>query len=231
MKADLSLLDNPVWHALTGPQARFAVGEGRARGFVPQAAPFFAIADTKEAAYRDLGAILGGASEARLFRAHEERVPKGWARTFDKPIVQMLCTRALPVRSEAHVMPLGATDNADMLALAAATRPGPFGPRTAELGAYVGIRVNGQLVAMAGERFRLPGFTEISAICTLPAYRGKGYGAAMTAHLANAILGRGEAPILHVFPDNPAIKLYAALGFEERGRLRIVWLAPSDRRR
>jgi GNAT superfamily N-acetyltransferase len=229
MAFDSLVLDNPIWHALAGPQARFAMGEGRARGFHPEAAPFFAIADTSEAAYRGLHAILGGASEARLFRAHEEPVPKGWTRTFDKPIVQMVCTRALPTRSEAHVVPLKPADNGDMLALAEATRPGPFGPRTAELGAYVGVRSDGQLVAMAGERFRLPGFTEISAICTLPAYRGKGYGAAMIAHLANAILARGETPILHVFPDNPAIRLYAALGFEERARPLVVWLAPGDR--
>jgi predicted GNAT family acetyltransferase len=228
--ADVSLLDNPVWHALGGPQARFAVSAPRARGFQPEMAPFFAIADTSEAAYRDLRGILGAAPEARLFRAREEPVPPGWTRTFAKPIVQMVCVRPPHPSSDADVQALGRADVADMMALAAATKPGPFAARTAELGAFAGIRVDGRLVAMAGERFRLPGIAEISAICTLPACRGRGYGRALVAHLVQAILARGETPILHVFPDNPALKLYEAMGFRERARLRVVWLAPADRR-
>ena len=229
MPPDLSLLDNPIWHALTGPQARFAIGQGRARGFQRDVTPFFAIADTSEAAYRDLRAILG-AAEARLFRPRAEPVPPGWTKTFEKPIVQMVCARPQRLRPETPVIPLGAPDIADMMALAEVAKPGPFGPRTAELGGYVGIRVNGRLVAMAGERFGLPGLTEISAICTLPAYRGRGYGGAMVAHLVSAIFARGETPFLHVFPDNPALKLYAAMGFAERARPLVVWLVPEKQR-
>jgi ribosomal protein S18 acetylase RimI-like enzyme len=227
MTADLSLLNDPLWRALTGPQKRFAVGEGRARRFIAEVAPFFAIADTSDAAYRDLRAILGGASEARLFRPGAEPVPPGWTKTFEKPIVQMVCARPQQPRRELPVVPLGPSDNADMMALAAATNPGPFGPRTRELGAYVGIRVDGRLVAMAGERLRLPGLTEVSAICTLPAFRGRGYGAALMAHVMRDIFARGETPYLHVFPDNPAMRLYEAMGFIERARLLVVWLAPE----
>jgi hypothetical protein len=172
--ADLSILDNPVWHALTGPQARFAVGAGRARGFPAEVGPFFAIADTSAGAYRDLGVILREATEARLFRPRAEPAPAGWTKTFEKPIAQMVCARPPRLHPDAPVQPLGPSDVADMMALCEAAKPGPFGPRTPELGQYVGIRVNGRLVAMAGERFRLPGLTEVSAICTLPAYRGRG---------------------------------------------------------
>jgi ribosomal protein S18 acetylase RimI-like enzyme len=229
MSTDLRLLDNPVWHALAGPQARFAVAGGRARGFVPDVTPFFAIADTSAAAYRDLRAILGAAPEARLFRPRAEPVPAGWTKTFDRPIAQMVCTRPPRIRSDAPVALLGPADIDDMMALAEAAKPGPFQRRSAELGTYVGIRVNGRLVAMAGERFRLPGLTEISAICTLPPYRGRGYGGAMVAHLVTAVFARGERPFLHVFPDNPALKLYAAMGFAERARPRVVWLKPDVR--
>ena len=229
MSADRSLLDNPVWHAFTGPQARLAVGTGRARGFLPGVPPFFAIADTSEAAYRDLRAILGEASEARLCRPRAEPVPPGWTKTFEKPLVQMVCARPPRPRPDAPIQPLGPSDRADMVALAEATRPGQFGPRSPEFGPYVGIRVDGRLVAMAGERFRLPGFTEVSAICTLPAYRGRGYGGALMAHLMAAIFARGETPFLHVFPDNPAKKLYEAMGFVERARPLVVWLAPDAR--
>jgi ribosomal protein S18 acetylase RimI-like enzyme len=225
---DLSLLDNPVWHALTGPQARFATGEGRARGFQRDVAPFFALADTSGQAYRDLRAILGVAPEARMFRPRAEPVPPGWKKTFEKPIVQMICAAPPRPRGAVPLVPLGTSDIPDMMALLDAAKPGPFGPRTPQLGAYIGIRVDGRLVAMAGERFRLPGLTELSAICTHPAHRGKGYGAAMTAHLVNAIFARGETPFLHVFPDNPAMKLYAAMGFVERARPVVLWLAPDD---
>jgi ribosomal protein S18 acetylase RimI-like enzyme len=221
-------LDNPVWFALSGAQARFGDRVGHAARFHPDVAPFFAIDVASESAYGDLAGILNGAPEARLFRATPERTPCGWRKTFEKPIVQMVCPRAPRLRPGAAIEPLGPADAAEMMALAESAKPGPFGVRTAELGAYVGVRVNGRLVAMAGERFKLPGHSEISAICTLPAYRGRGYGGAMVGFLVDAILARGETPILHVFPDNPAIKLYEAMGFEERARLLIVWLAPES---
>lgn len=219
------ILDNPVWFALSGAQARFGDRVEHAARFHPDVAPFFAIDAHDDRAYRDLAELLNGAPEARLFRATPEQTPAGWRKTFEKPIVQMVCRRAPRLRPDAAIEPLGAIDAAEMMALAESAKPGPFGPRTAALGAYVGVRLNGRLVAMAGERFKLPGYTEISAICTLPAYRGRGYGGAMVGSLADAILSRDETPILHVFPDNPAIKLYEAMGFQERARLLIVWLA------
>jgi ribosomal protein S18 acetylase RimI-like enzyme len=222
------ILDNPVWFALSGAQARFGDRIGHAARFHPDVAPFFAIDAASEDAYRDLANILKEAPEARLFRLTAEPAPPGWRKTFEKPIVQMVCTRAPRLRPGAAIESLGPADAAEMMALAESAKPGPFGARTAELGAYVGIRVNGRLVAMAGERFKLPGYTEISAICTLPAYRGRGYGGAMVGLLVDAILTRGETPILHVFPDNPAIKLYEAIGFQERAQLLIVWLAPES---
>jgi ribosomal protein S18 acetylase RimI-like enzyme len=225
--SNADFLNNPVWHALTGLQARYGVRSGQAARFHADVAPFFAIEDACEAAYRDLRGIIGDAPEARLFRATREPTPPGWVTTFVKPIVQMACTRTSRVRPDGAIETLGRADGADMMALAKSAKPGPFGPRTAELGAYIGIRVEGRLVAMAGERFMLPGHTEISAICTLPEFRGRGYGAAMVWHLIEAIIARGETPILHVFADNPAMKLYEAIGFAECRRLYVVWLAPD----
>jgi ribosomal protein S18 acetylase RimI-like enzyme len=225
--SNADVLNNPVWHALTGPQARHGVRSGQAARFHADVAPFFAIDDARDAVYRDLRSIIGGASEARLFRATHEPTPPGWVKTFEKPIVQMMCIRPPRLRPDAAIETLGRADGADMMALAESAKPGPFGPRTAELGAYIGIRVEGRLVAMAGERFKLPGYTEISAICTLPEFRGRGYGAAMVRHLIETILARGETPFLHVFADNPAMKLYEAMGFAECRRLYVVWLAPD----
>jgi predicted GNAT family acetyltransferase len=125
------------------------------------------------------------------------------------------------------VVQLDPADIPAMLMLAEAAKPGPFGPRTQELGRYVGIREkNGRLVAMAGERFRLPGYVELSAICVHPDASGQGLGAALTLHLARAAVARGEAPFLHVFPDNPAGELYARLGFHHRAKLWVLWHRP-----
>lgn len=112
---------------------------------------------------------------------------------------------------------LGSEDVPEMLDLAALTRPGPFWRRTHELGRYVGVHHDGRLVAMAGERLRPPGWTEISSVCTAPNFRGRGLAAQVVSTLANGIVDRGERPFLHVAADNAgALALYQRLGFEVR---------------
>jgi ribosomal protein S18 acetylase RimI-like enzyme len=226
------LLDNPVWHALTGPHAALALGRGQARHYPRDVAPFSAILEPTRAAYADLATDLPAGLEARLFRPAEEATPPGWETIISRPIIQMLAEAAPGGTGEADVkLPvraLGAGDVAGMLALARVAEPGPFGPRTALLGGYVGVRepADGRLVAMAGERFRPPGYVELSAICVHPEVRGRGLGAALTRHILRRAVARGEVPFLHVFPDNPAACLYARLGFRERARLWVVWRRP-----
>jgi ribosomal protein S18 acetylase RimI-like enzyme len=218
-------LDNPVWYALTGPQADLAVGDGLARHYPREIAPFSAVAEPTVAAYDDLGVDLSHGLEARLFRPQEESAPQGWETISARPIVQMVAeeVEAFPATSETEFVVLGPDDAADMLALAGAAKPGPFGPRTSSLGVYLGVRRAGQLIAMGGERFRLPGFVELSGICVHPSARGTGLGAVITANLMRMVLERGETPFLHVFPDNPAVALYARLGFLERAQLFVLW--------
>src|SRR6185503_19693462 len=125
--------------------------------------------------------------------------------------IQMVCDR-LRETATVPVEPLGATDVPALLELAALTNPGPFGQRSAELGRYIGIRQDGLLVAMAGERLRFTGFTEVSGVCTRPGYRGRGYARALLHELSQAILARGELPFLHVRVDNvSAVRAYEAL--------------------
>jgi len=115
------------------------------------------------------------------------------------------------------VVRLGAADVPDMLTLAARTRPGPLWPRTYELGTYLGIRERGVLVAMAGERLRAPGWTEISAVCTAPEARGGGHASTLVRALMAGIRARGERPFLHVASGNAsAAALYRRLGFVAR---------------
>jgi predicted GNAT family acetyltransferase len=115
-----------------------------------------------------------------------------------------------------------------MLALATATQPGPFFARTHELGTFWGVKVDGRLVAMAGERMKPPGYTEVSGVCTDPGHRGKGYAALLSRTVATQIMARGETPMLHAYASNtPAIRLYEQLGFELRTHVNVTILAPA----
>jgi len=218
-------LDNPVWHALVGPHAKFAVGQALARHYPRDIAPFSAVAEATDAAYADLAADLPSGLEARLFRPFDEPALAGWETLSARPIIQMVADDiAIPqaaLRDDLTV--LGIDDTEDMLELAGIAKPGPFGPRTALLGRFIGYRERGRLLAMGGERFRLPGFVELSAISVHPDARGAGLGSAITLHLARLALARGENPFLHVFPDNPAVVLYRRLSFRERTRLWVIW--------
>ena len=193
-------------------------------------APFSAISEASPEAYADLAKGLPPGLEARLFRPSEEPAPSGWHVDSARPILQMIVESdsllgAHP--AESRLVTLDLTDATDMLVLAEVAKPGPFSSRTPELGHYAGVRdAAGRLLAMAGERLRLPGYVELSGICVAPDARGRGLGAALTLHLARAALARGEAPFLHVFPDNPAVALYAQLGFQLRTKLWVLWHRP-----
>lgn len=223
-------LDNPVWHALGGPQSAFAVKRPHARRFDPEVAPFFAIEEPSERAYRDIDDLLGASPEARLFRPEAEPAPPGWKKTFEKPIVQMILPGAASLPSTpSSIIELGPGDRDAMLDLAERAKPGPFTSRTSELGTFIGIYDGDALVAMAGERLRLPGWVEISAVAVDPAYRGKGYGKALTAALAARIRASNQMPFLHVYDDIPAFGLYKKMGFVPRTTLTVTWLAPVRR--
>lgn len=126
-------------------------------------------------------------------------------------------------------IPLGDADAPEMLALATRTNPGPFLARTHRLGGFVGIRVDGVLVAMAGERMQLPGHSEVSAVCTAPEHRGKGYARALLHGVAARIAARGELPFLHSYPDNAgALALYRSLGFRIRAEVQFTIVARDD---
>lgn len=224
-------LDNPIWHALIGPHAKFALGRGAARRYPPEVSPFSAIAEPTEAAYADLAADSAPGADVRLVHRSEEPAPSGWETVNARSLEQMvLPSTALPphgLPAESRAVPLGLDDVPDMLALVELTRPGPFGPRTVEMGDYIGVRdPDGHLIAMAGERLRFDGHTEISAVCVHPDARGQGLAAALIFRVARPIFARGQVPFLHVFPDNPAMDLYARLGFRWRATLWLTWWRP-----
>jgi ribosomal protein S18 acetylase RimI-like enzyme len=212
------VLDFPVWAALHGRHARFAEISGQAARYQPDVAPFCALAPgADEGAWHDLAKLAGPGAEVTLTGAVPQP-PPGWAVIHELAGVQLVDV-ALAAAPDPEAVPLGAADLPEILDLVARTQPGPFRQRTIELGAYLGIRREGALVAMAGERLHPPGWTEISAVCTDPAYRGRGLATRLVRALASGIRERGERTLLHASATNTnAIRLYETIGFELRKR-------------
>jgi ribosomal protein S18 acetylase RimI-like enzyme len=218
-------LDNPVWHALIGPHRTHAIVRGRAAHYPREMAPFSAIEEAGERAYADLVVDLPPGTEARLFRPDEEPLPAGWEQLESFPILQMVAVTP-PECVDGACETLSEADVPAMLELVAAAKPGPFGPRTIALGRYLGVKQADRLVAMAGERLRVPGHVELSAIAVHADARGQGLGARLTRALMAEAFARGEVPFLHVRPENSAVALYERLGFRTRRELRVVWRRP-----
>lgn len=219
MSRDGDVLDDPVGESLRGPHARFARVLGQAATYQSGVATFSALASGQDPQrWADLARLLGPGAFADMF-SYPAIPPPGWAPVFVLEGRQMIWRGAgQPAAPRAGtVVELGEDSVPEMLDLIARTRPGPFWPRTRELGRYLGVRENGVLVAMAGERLRPPGWTEISAVCTAPEARGRGYAGRLIRALIADIVTRGERPFLHVAEANDvAIARYERLGFVTR---------------
>jgi ribosomal protein S18 acetylase RimI-like enzyme len=216
LPSDEAMLDNPAYEALCGPHARLAQVRGRARRYPADVAPFLALPSPPSAQdWRDAaGLVAPGTYVAGRYGG--AALPDGWRAVQAFDLVQMIEERVTGVDC-AEAIPLGATDVPEILELVAQTEPGPFLSRTIELGDYLGIRRDGVLVAMAGERFHLDGWTEISAVCTRPDHRGQGLATRLMGALIASIQRRSERAFLHVMSTNTgAIQLYEELGFRVR---------------
>jgi ribosomal protein S18 acetylase RimI-like enzyme len=221
------VLDRPVWHSLNGPLASLARSHGSALGFDPAVSPFVGTDGEGDAAWADLIRLVGPGGTGVL-AGSPLPVPAGLRVPFQGTGYQMVAESWTP-GTDPDVLELGPEDAAEMLDLADRTRPGPFLLRTPEVGRYVGIRVDGKLVAMAGERMHPPGFTEISAVCTDSAFRGQGLAQRVMGAIGAGIVARGETPILHVAGTNEgAVRLYQRMGFVIRRDIEFVaFVAPA----
>ena len=226
MRSRAHPLDHPIWSALTSCNRHVAEGDYLALRYLAPIAPFAATVDASAASFQSLLAVLPAGDQIGLFTIEEVMPPSAFSVIERGSVDQMVLAKMPHHVCTEPIVRLDPGDVPDMLTLVEVTHPGPFGPRTIELGQYIGVRRHGILVAMAGERMRLDGFTEISAVCVHPSFRGQGLAAELVSKLVRSIALRGETPFLHVFTSNrAAIELYLKLGFALRRRMHLALLA------
>jgi ribosomal protein S18 acetylase RimI-like enzyme len=222
-------LDHAIWRALTSRHRTLAQGDHLARRYLAPIAPFAATIDLSTTSFQSLLALLPPGDRIALFTLEEIMPPASFS-VIERDTVDQMILDEMPTHAgSVPIVGLDTRDVPDMLALVEATHPGPFGPRTIELGEYIGVRRQGMLVAMAGERMRLDGFTEISAVCVHPSCRGQGLAAQLVSTLVRSIASREETSFLHVFNSNrAAIELYRKLGFVLRRQVHLALLARAS---
>ncbi|ADG79586.1 GCN5-related N-acetyltransferase OS=Tsukamurella paurometabola (strain ATCC 8368 / DSM / CCUG 35730 / CIP 100753 / JCM 10117 / KCTC 9821 / NBRC 16120 /NCIMB 702349 / NCTC 13040) OX=521096 GN=Tpau_2990 PE=4 SV=1 [Tsukamurella paurometabola] len=207
------VLSDPVNASLDGPHRGFRRTSGRISRYDPDVSVFFGHPrDLTEADYADV-ARLADRRGIVLLRDRTTPLPAAWRVMETVGLVQYSGEHVLGEPDPAALR-LTTDDVGEMTALVERTNPGPFLPRTVELGTYLGLRnASGSLIAMAGERMHPPGWTEISAVCTTPEARGRGLASRLIRAVAHGIRARGEVPFLHTSDDNPARSLYESMGF------------------
>lgn len=215
------LLDNPIWNALRTEHGSLAMVEGPARRYVPAIGPLAGMRDQSAECYQALAVLAGPAGMVGLFLPAAPALAEGWSLFRGGLLTQMICRRPQIMKPKSfaagiRLRRLGTIDVPAMMELAKLTEPGPFRERTIELGNFYGILEGGRLLAMAGQRMRVPGFVEVSAVCTHPDARGRGYAGVLMSEVIRDIVADGALPFLHAFADNPAVRLYEKLGFSHR---------------
>lgn len=217
---NLEMLDNPIWHALATYQNSFAIENAHAKILPSEVGRFGAIESAMPENLEGLRQLLSANNATiALFTPREIEFPNSLKLLTTLEVRQMMCQN-LKSSPPLEIQKLTLKDVPDMLELVNLTKPGPFARRTIEMGQFWGIRIDGQLVAMTGERLHLPGFCEVSAVCTHPDYQRRGFAQALMTKVCQDISARGEMPFLHVMKENTrAARVYEQLGFIERQQL------------
>jgi GNAT superfamily N-acetyltransferase len=209
-------LDNPAWHSLTTRHAGLAISADGAARYPAAIVPFAAVGEPTARAADQLTSLIDDGESVFIVGIAPEP-PPGWQLEPKKPVLQMICNTRSPEIPGPPVRTMTAAESPDMVALTDLVFPGFFRPRTLEMGSYYGIYEGRRLAAMAGERMRLDGYQELSAVCTHPDYTGRGYAQRLLSILCNSAFDRGFTPFLHVYADNArAIGVYRKMSFVDR---------------
>ena len=219
-------LDRVVWESLTTHHAPLSEGVALARRFRRDINVFASTRDDSTTALAELSALVQPAEQVYVLQVPEIVTPPELVEVKSALGVQMLATRRPGDVPRSDITHLTDADAPDMVALAKLTEPGPFLERTNRMGCFIGIRIDGRLVAMAGERMRIPGYTELSGVCTHPDFRGRGFARRLSAAVVTDIFARGDRAFLHAWKSNhTAIALYEQLGFQVRCDVNVALLA------
>jgi predicted GNAT family acetyltransferase len=221
-------LDRPVWSMLTGRQAHLAEGDARAVRIDRGYGVFGVAADPGAEAQAALAALVPDDGEIWIVEGERWPVPAGTREVKRAVLAQMVAEGPppLPRDGEPAILALDEEDAPEMAALAEHAKPGPWGPKTHRYGPFFGIRENGRLLAMAGQRILVPGMAEVSGVSTWEDCRGRGLARALIGHVMREMVARGEQPFLHSYADNAgAIALYESLGFRIRREVHVLAIA------
>ncbi|MEZ2328919.1 GNAT family N-acetyltransferase [Mesorhizobium sp. RCC_202] len=217
------ILNRPVWSALATRHQAFAEGRTLARRYRPTIIPFAATATDDAESLQALAKLVSVGETVVLAQADPIALPRELVAVSTADAVQMVAEQPLQAVSDPRVEQLTRRDAAEMLALASLTRPGPFTLEALSLGDFWGVKIDGRLAAMAGERMKQPGYSELSGVCSHPDFRGGGLGRLLSLFVANRIMARGETPYLHAFASNVAATgLYESIGFRLRSAMNIA---------
>ncbi|WP_376702551.1 GNAT family N-acetyltransferase [Mesorhizobium sp. ISC25] len=217
------LLDRPIWSALQTRHRAFAEGDNLAMRYRQSVVPFAATGADDADSLQALGKLVSPGESVILLQSDAIALPAGLSATSTAAGVQMIAEQPLQIVSDPRVQSLTRDDAAEMLALALLTKPGPFTLEALSLGDFWGVKIDGRLAAMAGERMKQPGYTELSGVCSHPEFRGGGLGKLLSLFVANRIVARGEVPYLHAYASNAtAIRLYESIGFTLRSTMNVA---------
>ncbi len=224
LRPDERALDNPIWSCLTTRHAHLALGGTLARRFPAAFSPIAGLPAAEPDNVAALESLVDVGDDMGIFGPFVPALPANWETLHALRLIQLVRPeRSLLPDGDVNASALGVPDVPEMLELVQLTQPGPFRPRTIELGTFVGIRERGRLIAMAGERMWVGNFREVSAVCTHPDAQRRGYARALTSRVINRMLRVGQTPFLHVESGNTrAIGLYLALGFVKRAEFPLL---------
>jgi predicted GNAT family acetyltransferase len=217
------VLDRPVWSALDTRHRIFAYGDRLARRYPASIVPFAASGADDAESLQALARLVAAGESVFMLQADPIALPPELTATVTAFGVQMVAETPLPSVADERVLQLTQDDAAEMLALASLTKPGPFTLKALSLGEFWGVKIDGRLAAMAGERMKQPGFSELSGVCSHPEFRGSGLGRLLSVFVANRIFARGEVPYLHAYASNAnAVRLYESIGFRLRAEMNVA---------
>jgi ribosomal protein S18 acetylase RimI-like enzyme len=221
-------LSNVVWASLSEAPEEFVERFKDGAMYRSEFAPFGAARDYSAECVAHIGAMLQPEQKIILFSTSKPEIPSGYDVVLEATGYQMIAEKDFTQPTDVRISRLGAEDVPDMSTLAELTKPGPFSSRTIELGNFFGIREDGKLVAMAGERLAAGNYVEVSAVCTHPDWRGRGLGRILVEYISATIQQRDRIPFLHVYTTNTsAIRLYQELGFKISRTLHVTAIAHS----